>query len=139
MKFNAPLTNAVIFHNAPDIAEIACWLLAAGCWLLAAGGRLRDRPRGLGPGLAVPARAHQRDPVSCPTHEPGIQPEAYGPKPDVDFTQLRTENPTSKNISQTASPNTGIGTACRPCPATVNAAPRRTRRCPWPGTERAIQ
>lgn len=30
MKFNALLTNAVIFHNAPDIAEIVRQLLEEG-------------------------------------------------------------------------------------------------------------
>ncbi|OKK17518.1 hypothetical protein AMK16_22140 [Streptomyces sp. CB00455] len=30
MKFNAPLTNAVIFHNALDIAEIVRQLLEEG-------------------------------------------------------------------------------------------------------------
>jgi Tn3 transposase DDE domain-containing protein len=50
MKFNALLTNAVIFHNALDIAEIV---------RAAAGGGLGDRAGGPGPHLAVPDRVHQ--------------------------------------------------------------------------------
>jgi hypothetical protein len=48
MKFNALLTNAVIFHNALDIAETVRQLLEEG-WEIA---------RGPGPHLALPDRAH---------------------------------------------------------------------------------
>ncbi|MFD0291533.1 Tn3 family transposase [Streptomyces sp. NPDC127118] len=48
MKFNALLTNAVIFHNALDITEIVRQLLEEG-WEIA--------PRGPGARLAVPDRA----------------------------------------------------------------------------------
>ncbi|MFC8705855.1 hypothetical protein ACFUIV_27230 [Streptomyces anulatus] len=36
------------------------------------------------------------------THELGIQPEAYDPKLDVDFTQLRDENVNAEGFGQAA-------------------------------------
>ncbi|MEU6417301.1 Tn3 family transposase [Streptomyces spiralis] len=71
MKFNALLTNAVIFHNALDIAEIVRQLLEVG---------MGDRPRGSGPHLAVPDRAHQavrRVQHARPRNRaPGVRPQA---------------------------------------------------------------
>ncbi|WP_405648423.1 Tn3 family transposase [Streptomyces uncialis] len=50
MKFNALLTNAVIFHNALDIAEIVRQLPEGG---------MGDRPGRPGAHLAVSDRTHQ--------------------------------------------------------------------------------
>ncbi|MER6015165.1 hypothetical protein [Streptomyces bluensis] len=36
------------------------------------------------------------------THELGVQPEAYDPKLDVDFAQLRREKPTAADLGQAA-------------------------------------
>jgi hypothetical protein len=82
MKFNALLTNAVIFHNALDIAEIVRRLLQEG-WEI--------DPEGLAhisPYLTV----HIKRFGGYSTHELGIQPEAYDPNLDVDFTQLRDQD-----------------------------------------------
>ncbi|MGW6847043.1 hypothetical protein [Streptomyces sp. NPDC054958] len=78
-EFNALLTNAVIFHNALDIAEIVRRLQE---------GRLRHRPRGPDPYLGVPDRA--RPPLRrVLPHELGFVLEAYDPHLDVDFRPLR--------------------------------------------------
>ncbi|MER7684507.1 Tn3 family transposase [Streptomyces sp. NPDC097610] len=82
MKFNALLTNAVIFHNALDIAEIVRQLLQEG-WEI--------DPEDLAH-ISPYLTEHIKRFGEYSTHELGIQPEAYDPKLDVDFTQLRDQN-----------------------------------------------
>ncbi|MDX3230441.1 Tn3 family transposase [Streptomyces sp. ME19-01-6] len=81
MKFNALLTNAVIFHNALDIAEIVRQLLEEG-WEIA--------PEDLGHMWPYLTEHIERF-GEYSTHELGIQPESYETKLDVDFTQLRDQ------------------------------------------------
>ncbi|MFJ9588660.1 Tn3 family transposase [Streptomyces acidicola] len=83
MKFNALLTNAVVFHNALDIAEIVRQLLEEG-WEIDPEELARISPYLTG---------HINRFGEYSTHELGIQPEAYDPKLDVDFTPLRAEDP----------------------------------------------
>lgn len=82
MKFNALLTNAVIFHNALDIAEIVRQLLEEG-WEI--------DPEDLAH-ISPYLTEHIKRFGEYSTHELGIQPEAYDPKLDVDFTQLRDQD-----------------------------------------------
>jgi TnpA family transposase len=79
MKFNALLTNAVIFHNALDIAEIVRQLLEEG-WEI--------DPEALAH-ISPYLTEHIKRFGEYSTHELGIEPEAYDPKLDVDFTLLR--------------------------------------------------
>jgi hypothetical protein len=67
MKFNALLTNAVIFHNALDIAEIVRQLLAEG-WEI--------DPEDLAQ-VSPYLTEHIQRFGEYSTHELGIQPEAY--------------------------------------------------------------
>ncbi|MGA6160658.1 Tn3 family transposase [Stenotrophomonas sp. NPDC087984] len=82
MKFNALLTNAVIFHNALDIAEIVRQLLEEG-WEI--------DPEDLAH-ISPYLTEHIKRFGEYSTHELGIQPDAYDPKLDVDFTQLRGQD-----------------------------------------------
>ncbi|MFI1801193.1 Tn3 family transposase [Streptomyces sp. NPDC020379] len=82
MKFNALLTNAVIFHNALDIAEIVRQLLEEG-WEI--------DPEDLAHISPYPTE-HVNRFGEYSTHELGIQPEAYDPELDVDFTHLRDQD-----------------------------------------------
>lgn len=82
MKFNALLTNAVILHNALDIAEIVRQLLEEG-WEI--------DPEDLAH-ISPYLTEHIKRFGEYSTHELGIQPEAYDPKLDVDFTQLRDQD-----------------------------------------------
>ncbi|MFF4756664.1 Tn3 family transposase [Streptomyces sp. NPDC002514] len=82
MKFNALLTNAVIFHNALDIAEIVRQLLEEG-WEI--------DPEDLAH-ISPYLTEHINRFGEYSTHGLGIQPEAYDPKLDVDFTQLREQD-----------------------------------------------
>ncbi|WPW30539.1 Tn3 family transposase [Streptomyces atratus] len=68
--------NAVIFHNALDIAEIVRQLLEEG-WTI--------EPEDLAH-ISPYLTEHINRIGKYSTHELGIQPEAYDPKPDVDFT-----------------------------------------------------
>ncbi|GAA2076147.1 Tn3 family transposase [Actinomadura alba] len=70
MKFNALLTNAVIFHNALDIAEITRQLLEEG-WTI--------EPEDLAH-ISPYLTEHINRFGEYSTHELGIQPEAYDPK-----------------------------------------------------------
>ncbi|MFC8833316.1 Tn3 family transposase [Streptomyces griseoincarnatus] len=91
-KFNALLTNAVIFHNALDIAEIVRQLQE--------GGHVID-PEDLAhisPYLTEDIRRFGE----YSTHELGIQPEAYDPHLDVDFSPLRGDNPGTDGYGQAA-------------------------------------
>ncbi len=82
MKFNALLTNAVIFHNALDIAELVRQLLEEG-WEI--------DPEDLAH-ISPYLMEHINRFGEYSTHELGIQPEAYDPKLDVDFTPLREQD-----------------------------------------------
>ncbi|WTC45950.1 transposase (plasmid) [Streptomyces albidoflavus] len=92
MKFNALLTNAVIFHNALDIAEIVRQLLEEG-WTI--------EPEGLSH-ISPYLTEHINRFGEYSTHELGIQPEAYDPKLDVDFTPLRDQDLTTAGLGQAA-------------------------------------
>ncbi|MFF4606515.1 Tn3 family transposase [Streptomyces sp. NPDC001339] len=85
MKFNALLTNAVIFHNALDIAELVRQLLEEG-WEI--------DPEDLAH-ISPYLTEHINRFGEYSTHELGIQPEAYDPKLDVDFTPLREQDLTA--------------------------------------------
>ncbi|MFD0395360.1 transposase [Streptomyces nogalater] len=92
MKFNALLTNAVIFHNALDIAEIVRQLLEEG-WTI--------EPEDLAH-ISPYLTEHINRFGEYSTHELGIQPEAYDPKLDVDFTPLRETDPAAAGFSTAA-------------------------------------
>ncbi|MFE0379179.1 Tn3 family transposase [Streptomyces inhibens] len=92
MKFNALLTNAVIFHNALDIAEIVRQLLEEG-WEI--------DPEDLAH-ISPYLTEHINRFGEYSTHELGIQPEAYDPKLDVDFTPLREQDLTAAGLGQAA-------------------------------------
>jgi hypothetical protein len=92
MKFNALLTNAVIFHNAPDITEIIRQLLEEG-WQI--------DPEDLAH-ISPYLTEHIKRFGEYSTHELGIQPEAYDPKLDVDFTQIRDQDLTAAGLGQAA-------------------------------------
>ncbi|MGY5075668.1 Tn3 family transposase [Streptomyces nigrescens] len=83
MKFNALLTNAVIFHNALDIAEIVRQLLEED-WDI--------DPEDLAH-ISPYLTEHIRRFGEYSTHELGLQPEAYDPHLDVDFSPLRGDDP----------------------------------------------
>ncbi|MFE5028187.1 Tn3 family transposase [Streptomyces sp. NPDC056656] len=92
MKFNALLTNTVMFHNALDIAEIVRPLLEEG-WEI--------DPEDL---AHIPPylTEHINRFGEYSTHELGIQPYAYETKPNVDFTPLRDQYPATGGFSQAA-------------------------------------
>ncbi|MFE2473434.1 Tn3 family transposase [Streptomyces mirabilis] len=92
MKFNALLTNAVIFHNALDIAEIVRQLLEEG-WAI--------DPEDLAH-ISPYLTEHINRFGEYSTHELGIQPDAYDPKLDVDFTPLREQDLTAAGLGQAA-------------------------------------
>ncbi|MEV0604235.1 Tn3 family transposase [Streptomyces sp. NPDC050315] len=78
-KFNALLTNAVIFHNALDIAEIVRQLQEEG-WEI--------DPEDLAH-ISPYLTEHIRRFGEYSTHELSLEPEAYDPRLNVDFTPLR--------------------------------------------------
>jgi hypothetical protein len=82
----------VIFHNALDIAEIVRQLLKEG-WAI--------DPEDLAH-LSPYLTEHINRFGEYSTHELGIQPEAYDPTLDVDFTPLREQNPAAAGFSQAA-------------------------------------
>ncbi|MFH8224618.1 Tn3 family transposase [Streptomyces sp. NPDC018057] len=92
MRFNALLTNAVIFHNALDIAEIVRQLLEEG-WEITPEDLARISPY---------LTEHINRFGEYSTHELGIQPDAYGPKLDVDFTPLRDQGSAAVGFGQAA-------------------------------------
>ncbi|UNO43327.1 transposase [Streptomyces sp. MST-110588] len=92
MKFNALLTNAIIFHNALDIAEIVRQLLEEG-WKI--------DPEDLAQ-VSPYLTEHIKRSGEYSTHELGIRPEAYDPKLDVDFTQLREQEPAASGFGTVA-------------------------------------
>ncbi|WP_434597875.1 Tn3 family transposase [Streptomyces sp. A5-4] len=89
---SALLTNAVIFHNALDIAEIIRQLLEEG-WEI--------DPEDLAH-ISPYLTEHTNRLGEYSTHELGIQPEAYDPKLDVDFTPLREQDLTAAGLDQAA-------------------------------------
>ncbi|WP_281155757.1 Tn3 family transposase [Streptomyces sp. HYC2] len=91
-RFNALLTNAVIFHNALDIAEIVRQLLEEG-WTI--------DPEDLAH-ISQYLTEHINRFGEYSTHELGIQPEAYDPKLDVDFAPLRGADPAAAGFGQAA-------------------------------------
>ncbi|MFI9306621.1 Tn3 family transposase [Streptomyces triculaminicus] len=86
------LTTAVIFHNALDIAEIVRQLLEEG-WEI--------EPEDLAH-ISPYLTEHIKRFGEYSTHELGIQPEAYDPKLNVDFSQLREQDLTSAGLSTAA-------------------------------------
>ncbi|GAB2465721.1 Tn3 family transposase [Streptomyces incanus] len=84
--------EAVIFHNALDIAEIVRQLLEEG-WEI--------EPEDLAQ-ISPYLTEHINRFGEYSTHELGIQPEAYDPRLDVDFTVLRGDAPTSESYSPAA-------------------------------------
>ncbi|MGW2613036.1 Tn3 family transposase [Streptomyces mirabilis] len=92
MKFNALLTNAVIFHNALDIAEIVRQLLEAGQEI---------DPEDLSH-ISPYLIEHINRFGEYSTHELGIQPGPYETKLDVDFTPLCDQDPTTAGFGQAA-------------------------------------
>lgn len=79
MKFNCLLTNAVIFRNALDISEIVRQLLEEG-WEI--------DPEDLAH-ISPYLTEHIKRFGEYSRHELGIEPDAYDPKLDVDFTLVR--------------------------------------------------
>ncbi|WP_176482526.1 Tn3 family transposase [Streptomyces albidoflavus] len=92
MKFNALLTNSVIFHNALDIAEIVRQLLEEG-WEI--------DPEDLAH-ISPYLTEHINRFGEYSTHELGIQPDDYDPKLDVDFAPLREQDLTATGLGQAA-------------------------------------
>ncbi|KOV58162.1 hypothetical protein ADK64_37380 [Streptomyces sp. MMG1121] len=92
MKFNALLTNAVVFHNALDTAEVVRQLLEEG-WEI--------DPEDLAH-ISPYLTEHINRFGGYSTHELGIQPDAYDPKLDVDFTPLRDQDLTASGLGQAA-------------------------------------
>ncbi|MFI1890782.1 Tn3 family transposase [Streptomyces jumonjinensis] len=92
MKFNALLTNAVIFHNALDIAEIVRQLLEEG-WTVEPEDLARISPY---------LTAHINRFGEYSTHELRLQPDAYETRLDVDFTPLRDQDLPLAGLGQAA-------------------------------------
>ncbi|MFJ5722305.1 transposase [Streptomyces sp. NPDC093149] len=92
MKFNALLTNAVIFHNALDIAEIVRRLLEEG-WEIA--------PEDLAH-ISPYLTEHINRFGEYSIYKLGIQPEAYETKLDVDVTPLREQDPAAVGFTAAA-------------------------------------
>ncbi|GAA3516641.1 hypothetical protein GCM10023075_79190 [Streptosporangium album] len=92
MKFNALLTNAVIFHNALDIAEIVRQLL--------------EESREIAPEEPAHVSPYPTERINrfgeYSTHELGIQPEAYDPELDAGFTPLREQDLPTAGFGQAA-------------------------------------
>lgn len=89
---NALLSNAIIFHNVPDIIEIA---------RLSAGRRGEGRSGGLAQ-IAPYLTEHMRRFGQYSTHELADGPDAYDPRPDVDFTPIRGDGPPADGFGQAA-------------------------------------
>ncbi|MFJ4741077.1 Tn3 family transposase [Streptomyces sp. NPDC088775] len=91
-KFNALLTNAVIFHNALDIAEIVR--------------RLQEEGHAVDPEdlahISPYLTEHIRRFGEYSTHELGLVPEAYDPHLDVDFAPLRQQDLTTAGFTEAA-------------------------------------
>ncbi|MEW2603234.1 MULTISPECIES: Tn3 family transposase [Streptomyces] len=82
--------SAVIFHNAPGIAEIVhCW----NGWTIEPEDLARISPY---------LTEHIKRFGEHSTHELGIQPEASDPRPGVDFTPMREQDPTAAGFDRGA-------------------------------------
>ncbi|GAA2404852.1 hypothetical protein GCM10010420_35630 [Streptomyces glaucosporus] len=92
VKFNPLRTNAVIFHNAPDIAEIVRQLLEEG-W--------ETDPEDLAH-VSPYLTEHIKRFGEYSAREFGIEPEAYDPKLGVGFTPLREQDLTTAGLGQVA-------------------------------------
>jgi hypothetical protein len=82
VKFNALLSNCLIFHNTLDIAQAARELQAEG-WKVEAEDLAEVSP-------CLTEKITRFGEYS--THELDLPPEAYEPRLDVDFTKLGAEN-----------------------------------------------
>ncbi|MEU7317913.1 Tn3 family transposase [Streptomyces sp. NPDC007083] len=83
---------AVIFHNALDIAEIVRQLLEEG-WEI--------DPEDLAH-ISPYLTEYINRFGEYSTHELGTWPDAYDPKPDVDFTPLREQHLTAAGLGRAA-------------------------------------
>nr|WP_280525001.1 Tn3 family transposase [Streptomyces inhibens] len=92
VKFNALLTNAVIFHNALDIAEAVRQLQEEG--------HVID-PEDLAH-ISPYLTEHIGRFGEYSTHELGLEPEAYDPHLDVDFSPLREQGLTTAGLGRAA-------------------------------------
>ncbi len=81
MTFNSLLTNAVIFHQAVDIAQVVRELQAEG-W--------KVEPEDLAEVSPYITENIKRF-GQYSTHELGVEPDAYEPRLDIDFTRLRND------------------------------------------------
>ncbi|MFM9442487.1 Tn3 family transposase [Streptomyces acidiscabies] len=122
-----------MFHNALDIAEIVRQLLEEG-WEI--------DPEDLAH-ISPYLTEHINRFGEYSTRELGIQPEAYDPKLDVDFTQFRDQNlraegfgtaagsaPSQKALCRTARPPPERRTAGAGCPRGPGPCPCATRLRP---------
>jgi hypothetical protein len=91
-KFNALLANAIIFHNALDIAEIVRQLQDEG---------EKVDPEDLAQ-VSPYLTEHIRRFGEYSTHELTDEPDAYDPHLDVDFTPIRGDDPPADGFSQAA-------------------------------------
>ncbi|MFE5026299.1 Tn3 family transposase [Streptomyces sp. NPDC056656] len=82
LKFNSLLTNAVIFHNTLDIADVVRQLQAEGEIV-----EPEDRAQ-ISPYLTE----HIMRFGMYSTHELALEPDAYEPHLDVDFTKLAPDD-----------------------------------------------
>lgn len=91
-KFNALLTNAVTFHNAPDIAEIVR--------------RLQEKGHVIDPEdlahISPYLAEHIRRFGDYSTHELRLEAEAYNPYLNVDFSLLHGDAPRAAGFGQAA-------------------------------------
>ncbi|WP_181139564.1 Tn3 family transposase [Streptomyces sp. Ru71] len=92
MKYHSLLTNAVIFHNALDIAEIVRQLLGEG-WEI--------DPEDLAH-ISPYLTEHIKGFGEYSTHQLDIEPEAYDPKLDVGSTPLRQQDLTTVGLGTAA-------------------------------------
>jgi hypothetical protein len=78
LKFNSLLTNAIIFHNTLDIADVVRQLQAEGETV---------EPEDLAQ-ISPYLTEHIMRFGEYSTHELALEPEAYEPHLDVDFTKI---------------------------------------------------
>ncbi|MFB7215320.1 Tn3 family transposase [Streptomyces sp. NPDC056255] len=93
-KFNALLTNAVTFHNAPDISEIVRRLQEKG--------HVVD-PEDLAQ-ISPYMTGHIRRFGEYSTHELRLEPEAYNPYLHVDFSLLCGDAPRAAGFGRPRKP-----------------------------------
>ncbi|MGH7732536.1 MAG: Tn3 family transposase, partial [Gemmatimonadales bacterium] len=83
LKFNSLLTNVLIFHNTLDIADVVRELQAEG-WIIEPGDLAQVSPY---------LTEHIMRFGEYSTRELDLEPEAYEPHLDVDFTKLEPDEP----------------------------------------------